>query len=683
MYQFVFKANYVIMRNLAIILIIFIMLGACSAPPPPKKFVEVQGVDTTMNPGDNFFMYANHIWYDSAQIPSTQAGVGAYMFMNYPQRIRLQGILDSVSQSRNAPGSIEQKVGDFYASGMDTSTINQRGYDPIKPVLDQIDAITDVPSLMKFVAEQSKIYNSSLIAFRVGADDKNSSMNIAHAYQTGIGLPDRDYYFKTDPSTTGIQEAYKKYLASLFELTGSDAETAAKDADVVYDIDKQIASSHRTRIERRDVKANYNKFAVTDLVKRQPNIGWQDLLHNLGAQTDSIDVGQPAYYDKLNELLKSVPISDWKVYLKANSLTNYANDLSKPFVDAAFDYTKVITGQTVQKTRGEIMASAVDNYLGEALGQLYVKKYFPESAKQRMLELVNNLQNAFSTRVDNLDWMSDSTKAKAKEKLFAITRKIGYPDKWRDYGNVDIARDKYFENAVSAASADYQYELAGLGKPVDKTRWGTTPSTVTAYNNPSANEIVFPAGILQPPYFDNNADDALNYGGIGMVIGHEMTHTFDDQGAQFDKDGNVKNWWTKDDYEKFKARTQQVIDLYNSFTVLDTLHVKGAMTVGENTADISGVAVAYDAFKMTPEGQDTTKIGGFTPDQRFFLSVARIWRVKMKDEFLRLWINNNPHSPPMWRVNGPLMNTPGFYKAFNIQPGDKMYLAPEDRIKIW
>jgi putative endopeptidase len=279
--------------------------------------------------------------------------------------------------------------------------------------------------------------------------------------------------------------------------------------------------------------------------------------------------------------------------------------------------------------------------------------------------------------------MSDSTKQKAKEKLFAITKKIGYPDKWRDYSNVTVLRDKFFENVVSAAAGNYQYELAKLGKPVDKTEWYTTPSTVTAYNNPTANEIVFPAGILQPPYFDNEADDALNYGGIGMVIGHEMTHTFDDQGAQFDKDGNVKNWWTKDDYEKFKAKTQQVIDLYNTFTVLDSLHVKGAMTVGENTADISGVAVAYDAFKMTKEGHDSTTIGGFTPDQRFFFSVARIWRVKMKDEFLRLWINNNPHSPPMWRVNGPLMNNPHFYEAFHVQPGDKMYLPSDKRINIW
>jgi putative endopeptidase len=517
----------------------------------------------------------------------------------------------------------------------------------------------------------------------VSPDDKNSSLNIAHVYQTGIGLPDRDYYFKSDSSTTAIQVAYKKYLATLFELTGNSSSEAKKNANLVYDIEKQFATSHRTKVELRDVKANYNKFAVADLVKRQPNIGWEILLNNLVAIADSIDVGQPAYYDQLNTLLKSIPISDWKVYLKANSINTYTNVLSKSFTDASFEFTKVLSGQAVQKPRGEIMASAVDGTLGYALGQLYVKKYFSEDAKKRMEELVNNVQKAFATRIDKLDWMSDITKQKAREKLFAITKKIGYPNKWRDYNNVTIVGDKYFENVVSAASANYQYQLAKLGKPVDKSEWFTTPSTVTAYNNPSANEIVFPAGILQAPYFDNNADDALNYGGIGMVIGHELTHTFDDQGAQYDKEGNVKNWWIKDDYEKFKAKTHQVIDLYSSFTVLDTLHIKGAMTVGENTADISGVAVAYDAFKMTKQGQESTKIGGFTPDQRFFISVAKIWRVKMKDEYLRLWINNNSHSPPMWRVNGPLMNNKYFYKAFNLQLGDKMYLPEDKRINIW
>ena len=665
-----------------ILLVAVLAIQACSTQPE-EKHVAIEGVNLSLDPGDDFFRYANSIWYDTAQIPPSQAGVGAYMFMNYPQRIRLQGILDSVAQADSPVGSIGQKVGDFYASGMDTATVNQRGYEPIQPILSSIDGINSVPALMLFVAEQAKAYNNSIIGFSVGPDDKNSSMNIAHARQTGVGLPTRDYYFNTDPSTKQIQDAYKTYLATLFELTGSTRAEAEKHAALVYNIEKQIAASHRTRVELRDVKANYNKMAVANLDKQQSNIAWSTLLTNLGAETDSIDIGQPAYYEKLNQLLKSIPLADWKVYLKAKSISNYADILSKPFIDAEFELSKVLSGQSVQRTRGEVMASMVDNLLGEALGQLYVKKYFPESAKKRMQELVNNFQKAYAKRIDNLEWMSDSTKVQAKEKLAAMRKKIGYPDSWEDYSDVNIEAGKFFENVVSATKAQYQDQLSRLGDKVDKTEWFTTPSTVTAYNNPSGNEIVFPAGILQPPYFDYEADDALNYGGIGMVIGHEITHTFDDQGAQFDKDGNVENWWTEEDFEKFRARTQQVIDLYSSFTVLDSVHVKGAMTVGENTADISGVAVAYDAFKMTKQGQDTAKIDGFTPDQRFFLSVARIWRVKMKDEYLRLWINNNSHAPPVWRVNGPLMNTDAFYAAFDIQPGDKMYLPKEDRITIW
>jgi len=670
------------MKKILLLSLVLLAFTACSKHET-KKNIAITGIDSTLRPGNDFFRYVNGKWYDSVAIPASQAGVGAYMFMNYPQRMRLQGILDSISKSKNPEGSIAQKVGDFYASGMDTVTIDKRGYEPIKPLLAKIEAISDLPSLMNFVVNQAKVNNPSIIAFGVSPDQKNSSMNIAEIYQTGIGLPDRDYYFKSDASTVAIQKSYKKYLATLFQQTGSNAKEAEKNANLVYDIDKQLAISHKTKVELRDVQANYNKIAVTDLVKRHPNINWTTFLHNLGAKTDFINVGQPAYYDAVNKLLKTIPINNWKIYLKANSLERYADDLSKPFADASFEYTKVLSGQAVQKTRGEKMANVLDNNLGEALAELYVKKYFSEDAKKRMLVLVNNLQKAYAKRIDNLEWMSQATKQKAKEKLAAMTKKIGYPDKWKVYSKVDIARNTYFENMVSAATNAYQFQLAKLGKPVDKSEWYTTPPTVTAYNNPTANEIVFPAGILQAPYFDNNADDALNYGGIGMVIGHEITHTFDDQGAQYDKDGNLKDWWTKEDYAQFKSRIQQVIDLYSTYTVLGDLHINGAMTVGENTADIAGIAVAYDAFKMTEQGKGNTKIDGFTPDQRFFISIAKIWRVKMKDEFLRLWINNNPHSPPNWRVNGPLMNTTPFYNAFNVQPGDKMFLPKKDRITIW
>ncbi|GAB3927251.1 M13 family metallopeptidase [Larkinella terrae] len=662
--------------------LVLLLAGACQHVSETRRVV-ITGIDTTRKPGDDFFTYVNGIWSDTARIPASQTGVGSYSFLNYPQRIRLQGILDSLSASQNPAGSIEQKVGDFYASGMDTVAINKRGYEPIKPVLARIDALTDVPSLLKLVAEEQKTGDGSLIGFSVGPDDKQSTINIAQFYQTGIGLPERDYYFKTDSSTLAIQNAYKKYLSRLFELTGTDATTAEKNAATAYAIEKQLATAHRTNVELRDVKANYNKLAVAVLARKHPTLGWSSLLNNLGVRADSVNVGQPAYYDQLNKLLKSVSLNDWKVYLKAHALTNYANFLSQPFGDAAFAYTKILTGQAVKKPRGEEMTQAVDNSLGEALAQVYVKKYFPETARKRMAVLVDNLKKAFEARISRLNWMSDSTKAKAKEKLHAFTEKIGYPDKWRDYSKVDVKRDAYFENRLSATKNEYLYNLAKVGQRVDRTEWLTTPPTVTAYNNPPLNEIVFPAGILQSPYFDVYADDALNYGGIGMVIGHEITHSFDDQGAQYDKVGNVKNWWNKADFAKFKAKTQQVIDQYNSFTVLDSVHVKGALTVGENTADLAGVAIAYDAFKLTEQGKDTTKLDGFTPDQRFFISVARIWRVKTRDEYLRMYVNTNPHSPAKWRVNGPLMNFTPFYKAFHVQPGDKMYKPENERITVW
>ncbi|MFN8335331.1 MAG: M13 family metallopeptidase [Cyclobacteriaceae bacterium] len=671
------------MKKLIPLLLIVAVVACTKNADKSTNHIVITGIDSTRKPGDDFFTYVNGIWYDTARIPESQTGVGSYSFLNFPQRMRLRAILDSVSKADNAPGSIEQKVGDFYASGMDTAAINKRGYEPVKPLLIRIDELKDVNALLKLVCDEQKTGNSSILGFYVGPDDHNSSVNIAQFVQTGIGLPERDYYFKTDSSTIKIQNAYKNYLTQLFELTGATTADAARDAQAAFALEKQLAGSHRTNIELRDVKVNYNKLAVATLAKKHANLNWPMLLKELGAVVDSVNVGQPAYYDKLNSLLKTVPLSDWKAYLKANSLTSYAAYLSKPFVDAAFAYNKALTGQAVQKPRAEEMTQAVDRSLGHALAQLYVKKYFPEEAKKRMRVLVDNLKKAFEARITKLDWMSDSTKAKAKEKLYAFTEKIGYPDKWRDYSDVTVKRDAYFENRLAANRNDYQYNVKKLGQPVDRSEWLTTPPTVTAYNNPPLNEIVFPAGILQSPYFELYADDALNYGGIGMVIGHEITHSFDDQGAQFDKAGNVTDWWTKSDYEKFQARTQQVIDQYNQFTVLDSVHIKGALTVGENTADIAGVAIAYDAFKLTEQGKDSTRLDGFTPDQRFFISIARIWRVKTRDEFLRMYVNTNPHAPAKWRVNGPLMNFTPFYKAFNVQPGDKMYKAEADRITVW
>ena len=642
--------------------------------------VVFDGIDSSIKPGDDFFNHVNKTWYEQAVIADDEVGVGAYRFLNIPQKKLLQNILEDVSKGAYPKGSIEQMVGDYYASGMDTISINQRGIEPIQPILDRIDAINDVPSMMQFVAIQIMSGDYSLISPYISPDQENSAVNIVHLGQTGLGLPDRDYYFKEDESVIEIQEAYKTYIQTLFELTGNSQ--AKENAQIVYSIEKQLAEAHKTRIERRDVKANYNKLAVSDLNTSQANMQWDAILQNLDLDVDSIDMRQPAYYKKLNSMLESVSLEHWKIYLKANSIGSFDNVLSKPFQDAGFEYSKVLSGQSVQKPRAQIMVQRVDRQIGFALGQLYVKRYFNEDAKKRALELVNNFQKALENRINQLDWMSDSTKLKAKDKLYAISKKIGYPDEWRTY-DFYIEKDKFFENALYIAQDNYQYNLDKLNEAPNRDEWFTTPSTVTAYYNPSMNEIVFPAGILQAPYFDLNADDAVNYGGIGMVIGHEFTHAFDDQGAQYDKEGNVKNWWTEDDYKKFKAKTQQVIEQYDAFTVLDSVHLKGALTVGENTADNGGIAIAYDAFKMTEQGQDTTKIGGYTPDQRFFLSIARIWRVKTRDEYLRNYVATDPHSPPIWRVNGPLMNFTPFYEAFEVQPGDTNFKPESERIKIW
>ncbi|ANH61043.1 M13 family metallopeptidase [Dokdonia donghaensis] len=642
--------------------------------------VVFDGISEQIAPGDDFYNHVNKNWYDNAVIADDQVGVGAYRFLNIPQQELLKNILEEVSEQSHDQGSVEQLVGDFYASGMDTLSIDKRGITPIQALLEKIDGTSTTEQLMDVVANQIKTGDYSFLAPYISPDQKNSKLNILHLAQTGLGLPDRNYYFNEDPSSVAIQDAYKTYLTTLFELVG-DPEAAAN-AAIVYAIEKELADSHKTRIQRRVIKDNYNKVSVIDLDNGHNQIDWQHIFTTLGTDIDSLNVRQPAYYDKVNDVLASTALKDLKLYVKAKSLSNHDNILSTPFEDASFAYTKVISGQSEQQSRTKRMVRNVDRQIGFALGQLYVKRYFNEEAKERALDLVNNFQKSLEQRIENLEWMSDSTKVKAKEKLFAINKKIGYPDVWRTY-DVEINRDQFFENVVALRNDSYQYELKQLNKAPNRDEWGTTPSTVTAYYNPSLNEIVFPAGILQAPYFDLYADDAVNYGGIGMVIGHEFTHAFDDQGAQYDKEGNVKNWWTEEDYTKFKAKTQQIIEQYDSFTVLDSVHLKGALTVGENTADNGGISIAYDAFKRTKQGQDTTRIGGFTPDQRFFLSVARIWRVKTRDEYLRNYVATDPHSPPIWRVNGPLMNFTPFYEAFDVKEGQKNFKTPEERIKIW
>lgn len=663
------------------------MLSSCSnnkSSDPAREFLSLADIDSSATPGNDFYKYANGKWLKTAVIPPTESSIGSFLDIYNRTKEHIHLILDSVSKAKNKEGSIEQMVGDFYSSGLDSATIEQIGYQPLQPFLQKIDSIKDANGVIQFATEQATYGMPMLISQYVGADEKNSAVNIAVYTQTGLGLPDRDYYFKTDSATLKVVAAYKNYLSKLLQLTGDDAATALKKTTAVYELEKQMAASHRNNVELRDPQSNYNKMAVSDLDNKMPLLHWKQLLHYLSVEADSVNVSQPAYYAQLNDLLKKVPIDTWKAYLRTHVLNNAAGALSSDFVDASFEYYgKALRGQQEKKERWERIYRSTDNNLGEALGQIYVKKYFTEDAKKRMLELVNNLAEAFESRINKLDWMTDSTKIKAKEKLHTFIKKIGYPDKWKDYSKVTVDKKKYFENLLSAGRNEYQFQVAKVGKPVDKEEWGMTPPTINAYYNPTFNEIVFPAGILQYPFFDLKADDAINYGGIGMVIGHEMTHGFDDQGAQYDKDGNLKNWWAPQDNEKFKAKGTLVADLYSSFVVIDSMKINGRLTLGENMADIGGIAIAYDAFKMTKQGKDTVKIDGLTPDQRFFISFAQTWKGKTKDESLRQQVNTDPHSTDYYRVLGPLMNFTPFYTAFNVKQGDKMWRPESERIKIW
>jgi putative endopeptidase len=666
-----------------------IMVAGCkhrssSDIPARTVFFDKSGMDTTVNPADNFFMYANGTWIKNTKIPPSETGWGGMYSMGVQNRKELHQILEDVSKQDNAKDSKEQKVGDLYLSGMDTVAIEKLGDDPVKPLLAKINAVKNYKELIDVAAGTYKDGDGFLFGFYAAPDDKNSKMNVAHFDQTGLGLPNRDYYFNTDSATVKIRAAYVKYIAKLFTLTGTDAATAYKKAAGILKLETAIAQSHLTPTELRDPVKNYNKFAVSDFQKQVPDIDLKNVFNLMNLHTDTILVGQPQYYVALDNLLKTQPIDIWKDKLDFMALDGAATALSKSFRDAHFDfYGKVLNGQKQQKERWRDMVEVIDNGLGELLGQLYVEKYFPPDAKKRMLDLVNNLQEVYKERIEKLDWMSPATKAKALEKLAAFTKKIGYPDKWKNYDDVEINKDTYYANLESISKHNYNDYLKKVNKPVDRTEWGMTPSTVDAYNNPYNNEIVFPAGILQFPFFDKDADDAINYGAIGVVIGHEMTHSFDDQGRLYDKNGNLKDWWTPKDAAKFKQRIQVLINQYNGYTVLNNLHINGALTQGENLADNGGMAIAYEAFKRTPEGKSDTKIDGFTPDQRFFLSLAQVWRMKVSDESTRMSISTNPHSPPMYRTNGPMSNMPGFYKAFNVKPGDKMYRPDSLRVKVW
>jgi len=676
------------MRILKTLPLALLAVSVLSYTLPPgkkkKKFIDQANMDPTVRPGDNFYLYANGAWIKNNPVPASKTRWGSFDELREESSKRLRALLEEAA-ANSAKDFQTQKIGDFYTSGMDSATLESLGYQPIRADLNRIAVIKDLDGMLNEIAyERTHGISATLLGLGVGPDRKNVSQYIPQVGQGGTTLPDRDYYLKGDARSNAVRAAYVTHLNNMFKLIGRTEKESARDADAVFRIEKALARAQMSRVELRDPYKTYNKFAWKDLSATTPAIDWKALAEKLQVRnTDSLVVSNPSFLKSVDLLLTAVSLEDWKAYLQWNVLRSSAPFLSEAFVQESFAFNKVLTGQKEQTPRWQRVSGLIDNNLGDLLGQLYVQKHFSAAAKQRMQDLVNNLQQTFGERIKRLDWMSEETKQKALEKLRAFLKKIGYPDKWKDYGSITIRKDDLMGNVRACAIYAYNDNVGQLGKPVDRTKWTMTPPTINAYYNPSNNEIVFPAGILQFPFFDFDADDAVNYGGIGAVIGHEMTHGFDDQGRQFAADGNLKDWWTKSDADKFKAKADEVVAQYNGYTVLDTLHVNGRLTLGENLADLGGLSIAYEAFTRTSQFKEGKKIDGFTPAQRFFLNWAQVWRSNTLPETSGQLILTDPHSPGNYRGNGPLTNIDAWYEAFDVKEGDKMYKPADKRTRIW
>ncbi len=668
-------------------------LGACNQGQKKEtkkeamtKAIDPANMDKNIKPGDNFYLYVNGGWIKSHPIPPEYSQYGAFTVLYENNQKELKALVDEIAKKKAVKkGSIEQKIRDFYNSGMDTAGIEKLGIKPIEPELEKIAAITNKKQVQQELAHMHTIGVHPLFYFYAGADEKNSTMEIANLYQGGLGLPDVSYYTEDNPSNKKLRAEYVKHMANMFVLKGDNSAVANKKAKEVLALETQLAKTSFTRQERRSPEKNYNKMPLDKLQKLSPDFNWQAYFTGIGlSNPGEINVGQPRFFSGMSKIIKNTPVDTWKAYLEWNLLSDAAPYLSKDFVQENFNfYGKAMSGQEKMRPRWKRVMGVTSRSLGEALGQLYVAKYFPPESKERMLKLVSNLKLAFADRIRKLDWMSDTTKKKAIEKLKAITVKVGYPDKWRDYSKLEVVPDNYFQNIMNASKFHFEFNLNKVGKPVDKTEWGMTPQTVNAYYNPSNNEIVFPAGILQPPFFNKDADDAVNYGAIGVVIGHEMTHGFDDQGRKYDKDGNMNNWWTAADAKRFKAKTEKLAKLYDHYTLLDSLHINGQMTMGENIADLGGLNISYDAYQRALNGKTPKTIDGFTGTQRFFMGYAQVWRQNIRPKELAKRLKTDVHSPGEARVNIPPFNLDAFIKAFHIKPGDKLYIPKKDRAYIW
>ncbi len=644
-------------------------------------------MDTTIDPGENFFEYATGTWMKENPIPASERRWGLANLVNEETYNRLKGILQEAAKSNAPEGSTTQKIGDFYFTGMDTVAIEKQGLAPIQPELDKINSIKNKKELFETVALLQKEGVSAMFGLFIDQDTKNSEQYSVYLWQGGLGLPNRDYYFRDDARTENIRNQYKVHITKMLELLGEKKSKASKDDNIIYKIENFLADSCRKLEDLRDPYANYNKMSVAELEKTTPAIEWKVMMNEMGTEKlDSIIVGQPEFANALNAAIQKFTIEEWKTYLRYHLLSEFAGRLSSRFDNENFHFRgTVMSGVKEQKPRWKRIQDATEQAMGELLGQIYVEKYYSPKTKKRYEKIVDDCIDAFANRIKNLDWMSDSTKQKALVKLYAITKKVGYPDKWKDFSSLKIDRGSFVRNTIKANIFWFNREINKLGKPVDRTEWNMTPQTWNAYYNPSNNEIVLPAAaFVVPGVPDSLVDDAVAYAYAGAsTISHELTHGFDDEGRLFDEKGNLKNWWTKGDEEKFKQKTRKLVDQFNNYVVLDSMHINGEATLGENLADLGGDVIGWDAFTKTKQYKEGKKIAGLTPAQRFWIGYAYSWLGHTRPEALAQQVLTDVHSPNFLRVNGPFSDVDAFYQAFDIKPGQPMYIPPDKRVKIW
>ena len=674
-------------KTLATLVIAAFATVACTNNKTMESGIKLENLDTTAVAGDDFFRYACGGWMDSHPLTDEYSRFGSFDKLAEDNREQLRTLITGIAEAENAPGTVAQKIGDLYNMAMDSTARNERGIAPIQPVMDRIAALKKNSEVMPLVAELSRQGMGGFFHVYIDADIMNSKQNLVQLYQGGISLGEKEYYLDTDEATTAIREAFKKHIVNMFKLAGFDEAAATKKMEAVMKIETALADKSFSATEQRNPAANYHKMTMEELKAQFPGIDWENYFSILGINgLQELSVSQLEPIHEVARIVNEEPVENLIAYLQWHLLDGSANELSDAFADESFDfYGRTLSGRKEQQPRWKRAVEVVNGVLGEAVGQMYVEKYFPAEAKERMLTLVKNLQVALGQRIDAQDWMSDDTKKRAHEKLNSFIVKVGYPDKWKDYTGLVIDPAKTYSENLMAANEFFWNDMIArkYGKPVDNTEWHMTPQTVNAYYNPTTNEICFPAGILQYPFFDMNADDAFNYGAIGVVIGHEMTHGFDDQGRQFDKEGNLSDWWAPGDGDKFKAKTQVLVDHFNAIEVLPGLQANGELTLGENIADHGGIMVAYQAFKNATKDAPLPVKDGFTPEQRFFLAYSAVWAGNIRDEQIRVYTKSDPHSLGRWRVNGTLPHIDAWYEAFDITPEHKLYIPAEKRAQVW